>query len=89
MGGHQGIGRTTVKVSAHFAWPGMMADVKRFCQSCDVCQKTVQKGKVSRVPLGETPIIDTPFQRVAVDLVGPIEPRSEKQVHLNPCRLCD
>ena len=31
------------------------------------------------MPLGKQPLIDTPFKRVAVDIVGPIEPRSEKR----------
>ena len=35
------------------------------------------KGKVTRVPLGEMPLIDTPFERIAVDLVGPIAPVSD------------
>ena len=48
----------------------------RFCRSCDVCQKTVPKGTVPRVPLQRMPVIDTPFKRVAVDLVGPIYPPS-------------
>ena len=44
--------------------------------SCDSCQRTIQKGRVTIVPLGKLPLIDTPFKRVAVDIVGPIEPRS-------------
>ena len=40
--------------------------------SCDICHRTIPKGKVTRVPLGEMPLIDTPFERIAVDLVGPI-----------------
>ena len=31
------------------------------------------------MPLGKLPLIDTPFKRVTVDIVGPIEPRSEKR----------
>ena len=31
------------------------------------------------MPLGKLPLIDTPFKRVAVDIVGPTEPRSEKR----------
>ena len=30
-------------------------------------------------PLGKFPLIDTPFKRVSVQLVGPIEPRSDKK----------
>ena len=29
--------------------------------------------------MGKLPLIDSPFKRVAVDIVGPIEPRSEKR----------
>ena len=31
------------------------------------------------MPLGRLPLIDTPFKRVAVDIVGPIEPRSNNR----------
>ena len=31
------------------------------------------------MPLGKLPLIDIPFKGVAVDIVGPIEPRSEKR----------
>ena len=56
----------------------MHNDVSGFCRSCDVCQKIVDKGTVARAPLGEMPLIDTPFKRVAVNLVGPITPASER-----------
>ena len=51
----------------------------RFCKSCNICQRTIQKGRVTKVPLGKMPLIDTPFKRVAVDIVGPIEPPSDKK----------
>ena len=44
-----------------------------------MCQKTTAKGSVPRVPLGDMPLIDMPFRRVTVDLVGPISPPSEKE----------
>ena len=50
----------------------------RFCMSFDICQRTINKGRVPSVPLGKMPIIDTPFDRVAVDLVGPIFPPTER-----------
>lgn len=74
MGGHQGVKKTTDKVLSNFYWPGVGADVTRFVQSCDICQRTIPKGRVPRVPLGKMPIIDIPFKRIAVDLVGPIHP---------------
>ena len=56
----------------------MQGNITSFCRSCDVCQKTTAKGSVSRVPLEYMPLIDMPFRRVTVDLVGPISPPSEK-----------
>ena len=49
----------------------------RFCRSCDICQRTISKGRIPKVPLQKMPLIDQPFKRVAVDLVGPISPPSE------------
>ena len=79
MAGHLGIRKTLNRVVAEFLWPGVCGDVTRFCKSCDICQRTIQKGGVTNVPLGKLPLIDTPFKRVAVDIVGPIEPRSDKK----------
>ena len=78
LGGHQGAKKTSQKVMTNFYWPGLGADIRRYCQSCDMCQRTIPKGRVSRVPLGDMPIIDTPFERVAVDLVGPIKPVTDR-----------
>jgi len=77
MSGHQAIARTFDRVSAQFWWPGITGDVHRFCKSCEICQRTVAKGKTSKVPLGNVPLIDTPFKRVSVDLVGPIFPATD------------
>ena len=77
MGGHMGIKKTADKIQSAFYWPGIQGDMTRYCKSCDVCQKTVNKGSVPKVPLEKMSLIDKPFKRVAIDLVGPISPPSE------------
>ena len=74
MSGHLGAKKTSGRVLANFYWPGILDEIKRYCASCDICQKTVSKGKVGKVPLDEMPLIDTPFRIIAVDIVGPIHP---------------
>ena len=74
FGGHLWIKKTKDRIQTNFYWPGMQGDITSFCRSCDVCQKTTAKGSVPRVPLGDMSLIDMPFRRVAVDLVGPISP---------------
>ena len=42
-----------------------------------LCQKTVSKGTVKKTSMENTPVVDVPFKRVAVDLIGSIETASE------------
>eukprot|EP00745_Piridium_sociabile_P039699 TRINITY_DN746_c0_g1_i1.p1 TRINITY_DN746_c0_g1~~TRINITY_DN746_c0_g1_i1.p1 ORF type:complete len:924 (-),score=128.82 TRINITY_DN746_c0_g1_i1:522-3017(-) len=77
MAGHLATKKTVCRLSPHFYWPGMFGDIRRYCQSCIRCQKTCYKGKIKRVPMVKMPVIGVPFQRVGVDIIGPIKPRSE------------
>ena len=60
LGGHLGVKKTADKITSNFYWPGIHSDIPRFCQSCDICQRTVAKGNVSKVPMEKMPLIDTP-----------------------------
>ena len=53
---HLGIKKTLDRVVSEFFWPGVCGDVARFCKSCDICQRTIQKGRVTKVPLGKNAI---------------------------------
>eukprot|EP00745_Piridium_sociabile_P016607 TRINITY_DN2466_c0_g1_i7.p1 TRINITY_DN2466_c0_g1~~TRINITY_DN2466_c0_g1_i7.p1 ORF type:complete len:1403 (+),score=222.61 TRINITY_DN2466_c0_g1_i7:99-4307(+) len=76
MSGHLAAQRTLNRIFQHFYWPGMCADVKRFCGSCVRCQKTVHKGRVGKVPLVKMPVVKEPFGTVGIDIIGPIIPRA-------------
>ena len=66
--GHLGAKKTEIRILANFFRTGLRRDVIRFCPSCDVCQRTVKKFNVKKVPLGSMPLIDMPFKRVAADI---------------------
>ena len=74
---HLGAKKTEVRIFPNFFWPGLCQDVIIFWSSCNVCQRTIKRGIVKEVPLGSMPLIDMPFKRVAVDIVGPIARQSE------------
>ena len=46
LGIHLGVKRTTDKVLSNFFWSGVGGDVKRYCRSCDICQRTTPRGKL-------------------------------------------
>ncbi|XP_069972952.1 uncharacterized protein [Penaeus vannamei] len=76
--GHFSRRKTSYKVFSKFFWPGAGAQIKRYCRSCPTCQKFSSKGSVKRVPMKNLLIISEPFSRVAIDLVGPFTPASER-----------
>lgn len=70
--GHLGKHKTMARIRKYFHWPGLRADVAQFCKSCPQCQKTSIKTP-SRAPLQPLPVISTPFERLGMDVVGPVE----------------
>ena len=40
MAGHLGAKKTSDRILANFYWPGLQGDVRRYCASCDICQRT-------------------------------------------------
>ena len=40
-----GIKRTLERVLSNFHWKDVSEDVRRYCKSCDICQKTLPKGR--------------------------------------------
>ena len=38
------------------------------------------KGRVPTAPLQKLPLVDIPFKRIAVDIVGPIHPASHRYI---------
>ena len=69
MSGHLGTKKSSDRILRNFYWPGITGDVTRYCQSCDICQRTVNRGSAERVPVQLMPLIDTPFHKVATKTV--------------------
>lgn len=54
-------------------WPGIRASVKRFCNSCDTCQRAGKpKPGITLAPLKPITITGKPFERVMIDCMGPL-----------------
>lgn len=73
--GHMAFQKTLRRIGSRFVWPGMYTEVSKFCKSCEKCQLTAGKG-VSQAHLQPLPIIGTPFERIGMDIVGPLEKSS-------------
>jgi transposase InsO family protein len=78
MAGHLATWCTVDMVTAELYLPGITSDVERLCRSCDICQQTVPKRQQIRAPLGNRPVIDIPFRRMAIDIVESLVPITDK-----------
>ena len=74
LAGHMGKEKTARRILQRFYWPTLYVDVAKFCKACMVCQK-FSRHKARRAPLIPLPVIEEPFKRIAMDIVGPL-PRS-------------
>jgi len=60
MSGHQGVKKTWQSSGSLFL-AGVHGDVVRYCHYCDICQRTVTKGKVTKTSFGKMPLIWDPI----------------------------
>ena len=75
MAGHLGRERTLHRILKRFWWPTVFADTKKYCQSCPECQRVARRPP--KAPMIPMPVIGEPFERIAMDVVGPL-PRTDR-----------
>uniref|UniRef100_A0A8C1VW95 Gypsy retrotransposon integrase-like protein 1 n=1 Tax=Cyprinus carpio TaxID=7962 RepID=A0A8C1VW95_CYPCA len=81
MAGHLGAQNTVQRIRDCFHWPGLEAEVKRFCQACPTCQRT-SPSTPPPSPLIPLPIIEVPYERIRMDLVGPLPKSARGHKHI-------
>ncbi len=72
VGGHFGSYKTFMKIRDRYWWPTMFQDVELFCKSCLICQLRKVPRRQREAALMGTPVANYPFERIGVDVVGPL-----------------
>ncbi|KAK3698954.1 hypothetical protein QZH41_003112 [Actinostola sp. cb2023] len=76
LAGHLGREKTISRIGAHFYWPRLSFDVRKYCATCPECQLVARKMTALRAPLKPVPIVAEPFRKIAIDIVGEL-PRTK------------
>ena len=71
LAGHLGRDKIAQRVLQRFYWPTLFRDVANYCKHCANCQRAGNQ-KVQRAPLVPLPVIEEPFARIPMDIVGPL-----------------
>lgn len=70
-GGHMGINRMYQNISRRYTWPGLREAVIAYVKNCILCSKC-KITKYVRAPLTDTSTANEAFEKVYIDLVGPL-----------------
>ena len=83
LAGHMGVRKTLDRLRAEFFWPRMAADVAHFVRTCHTCQMVGSPNQViKKAPLIPIPVLETPFTKLVIDVVGPLPPSSSGHLYL-------
>ncbi|GFN77396.1 Pol polyprotein [Plakobranchus ocellatus] len=79
---HSGFRKTLSAIRTQFSWSGECSDVKNYTTSCHFCQIKTRTGRDRPAPFQAVPIVSEPFERVMIDLVGPLPLSSDRYEYL-------
>ena len=71
VAGHYGIDKTTSRITPHFYWSGIRADIEKYVKSCDECKK-YKPTNFRPIGLMQTVSSNKRFEIIAIDLFGPL-----------------
>jgi hypothetical protein len=87
-GGHFADKRTSHKIlRMGYYWPSLFKDAKKYVRAYDNCQRVGQPNHRDEMPLNPQIVLE-PFERWALDFVGPINPPSNQKVYIVVCTDC-
>ena len=82
IGGHKGVTKTYRRIRSLFDWPHLRRDVEDFVRSCQSCQEQKLVRIKTREPMLITDTPARPFDKVALDTVGPLPPTPSGNRHV-------
>ncbi|KAD2393285.1 hypothetical protein E3N88_40262 [Mikania micrantha] len=74
MAGHGGFLKTMKKISSHFYWPKLAADVRLFVQNCQVCQRNKYETLSPAWLLQPLPIPEQIWEDLSMDFIVGLPP---------------
>lgn len=72
LAGHSGFIRTYKRIKVYYYWASMKKDIKNYIKKCHSCQINKTNFKPSKSPMVITTTSSLPFERLALDIVGPL-----------------
>lgn len=78
LSGHRGINSTLSRLKKLYHWPHMDKLVSKIITNCRECQLHKHPKRHQNIPLRETSSSTKPWEKLSIDVVGPINPTSDQ-----------
>jgi len=82
---HRGKWKMTELVTRNYWWPGVMRDVKKYVESCDMCQRIKNRTEVPAGKLKLSEVLEKPWIHLIVDFITKLPLVAGKDVILVVC----
>ena len=76
--GHFGMTLVKQRLRQHYWWPGRDKQVEHLVRDCHVCASSDKPYRTYQAPLPPTPPPEGPWQKVAMDIMGPFKTMNRK-----------
>jgi hypothetical protein len=86
IGGHQGIHRTVERIKLYISWPTLDQDVTQYIKECKTCQLNKETRPNTRLPLTVTDTKTTPWEKIYLDIVGPLPVTESGMKYILTCQ---
>ena len=70
-GGNLGYKKSLATLKLSFTWPIIAADVRKLCETCDICQKRRRYTCYDRTPISPVPCNEAVIDSWVMDCLGP------------------
>ena len=74
-----GVNKTFKRISKNFYWFKMKKEIKKYIKACEKCQKYNDIGSNQKAPIQPMDLAVRPFQKIAIDIIGPLATISAKR----------
>lgn len=82
LAGHLGFAKTYRKIRDRYYWPFMSKDIKQYCKNCIPCNLRKNPNPPRRIPLKPMPTTTGRFERIAMDIMGPLRETTRGYNHI-------
>jgi hypothetical protein len=74
------------RIKLYLTWPGLDQDVGQYIKECKICQINKETNPNIKLPLAITDTKTSPWEKVYLDIVGPLPMTENKMKYILSCQ---